>query len=278
MTRSRVILPGAVVVVVLTVGVSLALALGPAAPPPSAPIAFVPTTAGSSPAVAPTAALATAVAAVGSTAVASASIGAPPAGPSQQNRPGMPWLYETVRVPSLENGEQILPLWQADLIEGATVERSGTSADVYDDFGGATFNAVLPDGTTVPNVAAGLGDIARGQKFSDAGESDAQIAAATRASLQSFALSTVSIKVFHPAGDAVSVIATTSDPTKTVGQFGTVLDTLFGKPPRYEGYYLEIRDAAGNGVVRTSASFLTGAGRLWVAPEYESNVVGITHG
>jgi hypothetical protein len=276
MTRSRAIAFGTIALGVLVVGTSLALAVEP--PPPSSPVAFVPSVRATNTAVTPIEALSSAVAAIGPTAVASATVGGPPAGPPQQNRAGMPWLYESVRVPSLENGEQILPLWEADLIEGATVERSGSSADIYDDFGGATFEAVLPDGTTVTNVASGLGDIARGQQFADSAKSEAQIESEAHASLQRFGLSAVSVRVLHALGDAVSVIATTTDPVHAAENLGPIINTLFGDPPGYEGYYLEIRDSAGNAIVRTSAAFLTGAGRLWVAPAYQDDLVGIRHG
>ena len=227
------------------------------------PISYTPLTRQALQARTPESALTQAVGNVGTTKIASARIGRPPPGSTAGGRP---WLYATVRVPKMSDGLDIEPMWEADLLEGAVVEESGTSQNVTGDFGGATFDAILPDGTKVTDASGGLGDVVRGQQFSNA--SDATTRAAIDAALKSAGLTPIRIDVFHPLDTAVAVIASTSNGQKSATSYTQIATSLFGNPPKYEGYYFEIRNDAGAAFVRASASFRTGAGRLWVAPGF----------
>jgi hypothetical protein len=248
-------------------GATLALAgQGPTAPKPVVPIAFAPVRGDTQAPVAPSTALQEARNRQPGGAVSEMRIGQPPAGPPARERAGLPWLYATVKVPDLHNGLDIEPLWEADLLEGAVVERSGSSSDLRDDLGGATFAAELPDGTVVPDLSGGIGDVARGQAFSN--DNPAAIKASISTTLASYGLKLVGIRVLHALGPAPAVVASTSDPRSAAAKVVELEHALFGLPPRYEGYYLELRDSNRNAFVRASASFRTGAGRFWVDPAY----------
>lgn len=218
------------------------------------------------------AALAEASKTLGGDAVAEAAIGNAPADVQRLDpaRARLPWLYATVKVPEMRDGLDIEPMWEADLLEGAVAERAGTSMNVRDDFGGATINAVLPNGEFIEDASGGLGDVAADQRFSS--ESNEAVRSSIIAALVEAGLVPESVKVLRPMGPAPAVVARTADVDKTAAAFKQLTQTLFGSPPRYEGYYIELRDAHGNAFVRNSASFRTGAGRVWVAPAWKDRV------
>jgi hypothetical protein len=166
----------------------------------------------------------------------------------------------------MADGLDVEPMWEADLIEGVVVDRSGTSHNVHDQFGGSTFDAILPDGTIIPNEDGGLGDVVRGQKFSTAPES--AVRAAILSSLRDVGLTPKAVSVLRPWGPAPAVVASTADPAATLKQLGSIERTLFGDPPTYEGYYFELQDGSGQTIVRASSSFRTGVGRFWIDPKW----------
>jgi hypothetical protein len=214
--------------------------------------------------------------------VASATIGTAPQSSAASTTQAasaagrLPWLYATVRVPSMDDGRDVEPMWEADLLEGAVVARTGTSANVHDSFGGSTFDAVLPNGTKIDDVSGGLGDVARDQSFDQS--SDAAIRSSITSALGADGLTPVSITVFRALDGAPAVVASTSNPQAAVAKLGVIQADLFGKPPHYEGFYLELRDSTGNPFVHSSASFRTGAGRFWVDPRLAAEVRGVVAG
>lgn len=232
--------------------------------PPSQPMAYAPI--GNGEAGAPAAVgLQVALGDMGKTDVASVAIDHPPVGVIPPS--SAPWMYATVLASSTANGLDIAPLWQADLIEGVVADRATSSNDVIDGISGATFKAQLPDGSLV-DVGSGIGDVAHGQQFSHA--SSHSVALAVADALRAEGLTPVSVKVFRPDGPAPEVIASTTDVTSTATNLVSIIRSVFGNPPTYEGYYLEIRDAQGTAWVRASASFRSGAGRFWIDPRYAS--------
>lgn len=211
---------------------------------------------------------------MGRTSVVSASITAPPAGPQRDARGSLPWLDATVAIPALRDGMEIESLWQADLIEGAVAEQSGTATDLAKDFGGSTFDGQLPDGSVVSDIGGGMGDIVRGQVFSGGTASTASITNKIDHVLRDHQLTPISVTVYRPLTAAPAIIASTSDPAAAAADYGSLLHDLIGSTPQYEGYYLELRDSSGQAFVRASASFRTGAGRFWVAPSLADSLVG----
>ncbi len=256
--RSRV---AVVSISVVAVAVGLAATIGRAdqGPQPPIPIAYAPIQIAPTSSVPAVLALGDAMRRLGGSAVVSARIGTPPAG---SERVGQPWLYATVAVTDMADGGDVEPMWEADLLEGAVVERSGTSTDVHAEFGGATFDALLPNGTTLADNSGGLGNIVRGQVFG--GSRNAQVA--LRASVLSAGLVPTDVRLLNGIGQAPAIIATAINPRAAMRRFNATVKSVFGSPPRFEGYYIELRDLRGNPFVRASASFRTGAGRVWVDP------------
>lgn len=202
-----------------------------------------------------------------------ASLGDAPAG---ANSRGLPWLRVEVALPALREGLDIRPQWDADLLEGAVLDSAGTATQQRETLGGSTFDGRLPDGRLIADIGGGLGDVVQGQTFDPV--DDASISDRVAAVLESYGLREAVLEIEHPLGAAPMVVATTSDPSAILGKMNGLLGDLFGQPPTFEGYYLEIRDGSGKAVLRTSAAFRTGAGRLWVDPSHESDLRGITHG
>ncbi len=202
--------------------------------------------------------------------VQSITVGQPPAGPPATQRAGMPWIYAKVSIPAATGAGWTEPLWQADLIEGAAVERAGVNADAYNDLGGATFDGVLPDGTVVSNIGGGIGDVARGQVFSTA--SDESIRTAITSAAQSLGLTVVSVTIFHALDPAPAVVVRSSDLAADGPKVQSIINTLFGQPPTYEGFYFELESPSGADVYETSAAYRTGGGHEWVDPAYRSEI------
>jgi hypothetical protein len=269
MRTKYIVLVAAFLAVLAAAATALAIANGiKPAPKTPVPVAYTPVRRLAAAPTPPTVALQQVLARMQGDAVASARIGtAPPAA----ERADLPWLYATVRVPAMQQGLDVEPLWEADLVEGAVADSAGTSANIRSDFGGSTFDAVLPDGSKISDAGGGLGDVVRGQAFSAA--SSGAVQSSIVRLLHNAGLTPRSVKVLRPDGPAPAVVASTTDVASAARNFVQHVKTLFGSPPVYEGYYLELRDADGNAFVRASASFRTGAGRFWVDPRW-ANLVG----
>ena len=202
--------------------------------------------------------------------IVSAQAGSPPADAQPlPGSPALPALYITVKIPSLENGEAVEPLWEADLLEGAAVELAGSSASLEADVGYIYFDGKLPHGTVIPDIGGGMGDIARGQQFAGSQDSDLTIEDSIDSTVAAYGLTLDNLTIYHVLGTAPAVIVTEPDITKIASSYGSLVDDLFGSPPRYQGYYLEIRGPDGSPYIRRSVSFVTGAGRLWRDPSMD---------
>lgn len=199
---------------------------------------------------------------LGPTAVSTADI--TPA-PLDSQRGALPWLHAVVDVPATTDGQDVEPIWEAELLEGAVAERVGSSSDIRDGFGGATIDVRLPDGKTIPDYGGGLGDVVRGQQFSN--PSDAQIRGAAKSAAAQFSLRIDSVRVFRAAAPAPAVVVTAADPASAAANLKNIESAMFGDPPSYEGYYLAVNDTAGAPVIRASAAFRTGAGQFWIRPD-----------
>jgi hypothetical protein len=227
--------------------------------------------------VTPSSAIQDTLARLGGSGVVSAGVGTPPAGAAPgKGQARIPWLYATVRIPAFRGGLDIEPLWEADILQGAVVELSGTSPDLALDIGGSSFIGQLPDGSLTQDLGGGMGDIARGQQFQSSSSTDSMISSNITGALARFGLKKTALTILHPMGAAPAVIASTDDPLRTAREAAAIVRELFGAPPQYEGYYLELRDSQGTAFIRASAAFRTGAGRLWIDPSYE-NVSSLLH-
>ncbi len=245
-----------------------------ATPAQGQPMQYAPQSSTSPVPISPEAALWSALASLNSNVIVRASLGAAPTGSTDKT---IPWFYATVAAPSLSGGADIEPLWEADLVQGAIAELSGSGNDLRDSIGGSTLDVSLPTGTVVNDVSGGMGDVIRGQMFED--PSNAELAKTVRSVLSQYGLNLVSLKTLKAPTSAPEIVASTSDPAATAGQLGALATTLFGvNPTRFVGYYLMIRDSAGVTRIVTSSEFRTGAARLWIDPALTSDLGGVREG
>jgi hypothetical protein len=219
----------------------------------------------------PQAAVEATLAGLDTSAFANIHIGTPP---SREDWPGL-WLYATVQDDSAGDGS-LHSIWEADVAQGIIADRlAAGSSNLADVVSGSSIEVRADDGSSSP-VTGGAGDIQTGQLFDASGLSDDEIENAIRVTLQQYGLTATSINVLHPLGPAVSVIATVPD-AKDLSDFTIMQMALVGKPVQYEGLYIEVDLPDGSPVVRSTAAYRSGAGRLWIAPGYE-DVVGVGHG
>jgi hypothetical protein len=229
------------------------------------PIVYAPIDPRRAPSMPPDLALAAVSGRLSQSSVVSAGFGDAPSGVSQE-RAKLPWLNETVKAVSVENGLAVKALWEADLLEGAVVELYGASGNARNSLGGATFDLELPNGALLRGYDGGLGDVAVGQQFNE--DPDSEVAASVRAVLARFELQPVSIDILRALRPAPAIVASTAHPEAAARGFAQFIKALFGTPPSYEGYFVSIEDRSGNPVLTASASFRTGAGRCWIARKY----------
>lgn len=227
------------------------------------PIKFAASTAPAAAAPTPApAALAAVQKQLGPTAVSRAEI---TAAPLESQRGLLPWLHAVVDVPGITQGQDVEPIWEAQLLEGAVAEQVGSTVDLRDAFGGATFDLRLPSGKTIPDYGGGLGDVVRGQQFSN--PTEGRIRSSIRSAATRFNLTIDSIKVFRAAAPAPAVVVTASDLGSVAANLKDIEGAMFGDPPTYEGYFLAVNDESGAPVIRASTSFRTGAGQFWIRPD-----------
>jgi hypothetical protein len=195
-----------------------------------------------------------------------------PRGPNP--RPGHV-LHFVVAAPA-QDERATRPEWEADLVEGAVADALATSAKGLGVVADARIDLRLPNGTLMPDASGGMGDIQPGQSFSSTSTSD--IEAAVRTELARRNLRPISIDVLHADQPAPAVVARTDDARAAARAANETIRALFGiDPPKYEGYYLEIRDGKSLPVLVASAAFRSGSGRLWLRPDVE-DVASLVHG
>mgnify|MGYP001002320322 CR=1 FL=1 len=188
--------------------------------------------------------------------------------PTADARDARGWFEATVAADSESDGGAIPAIWEADLLEGAVADLAAKGAsDLADVISGATINVRTPSGKIVLG-GGGMGDIAPGQTFGPVTDA-AGLATELRGSLEPYGITDVSVEVENVLESAPRVVATVSDPKVAVGHSFDIVSAIVGKPRRFEGYYLELRDVDGNVIFRNSAAFRTGAGRLWVRPDLD---------
>jgi hypothetical protein len=196
--------------------------------------------------------------------------------PPTSDHPAGPWLSVVAHVPdgyaTQSQGWQPAFLeagWQADLVAGAISDAAAEHG--LGKVAGATISGLLSDGSTVPSIGGGIGAVTTGQSFS--ADSDEQISAALKEVLTAADLVPLSVNVLHADQPAPAVIAQTADPAKAAANAESTINSLFGgHPPKYEGYYLEVRDTTGAPVFVVSYAYRAGSGRRWVDPKFQDSL------
>lgn len=188
-------------------------------------------------------------------------------------RPGA-WVDLVLDVPG-EGAQTMRPQWEADLVQGAIAEALEAGARAIRVVG-STFVGRLPDGSNSRDLAGGgMGDITPGQDFMTA--PDSEIERTLTQGLAAADLKPVAITVLHAAQPAPAVVASTDHPAAAARAASETIRALFGQTPKYEGYYFEVRGRDGRPLLVQSASFRTGAGRLWIDPSLDA-VSSLNHG
>jgi hypothetical protein len=202
--------------------------------------------------------------------VVTAKLESPPAVPGI--RAGQ-YLHFVVAIPA-DDERDMRAKWEADVIAGAL-------ADTFADRGaspivGTVIDGKLPDGTIVPAIGSGFGDIVNGQDFSNSDPS--HLKAAVAQALSGVGLRPITVDVLSADQAAPAVVAETSDPVTAATNAAETIRAVFGtNPPNYEGFYLEVRDQAGKPVFIESAAYRSGVGRQWFSPQVK-DIISVQHG
>jgi hypothetical protein len=178
----------------------------------------------------------------------------------------------TIAVPA-DDHRAMRAEWEADLLQGAIAE--SIHAAGVGEVVGSRVSWRLPDGTVLENRSGGMGDIAPEQLFDE--ESDAQLVARVESRLAAAGLTPETVEIVRAGQPAPAIVVTSQQPRTDVSQAWSTINDIVGRPPRYEGYYFEIRDDQNATVFIQSAAFRTGAGRHYIATSY-AGVDPITHG
>jgi hypothetical protein len=196
----------------------------------------------------------------------SLAIGSAPSGwrptegaPASAPLPDGIWVNGTVAIPA-SGAAAVRPVWEANLVIAALRDRvhaGGASPDVI----GSQISGELPDGRVLPNIGGGIGNVAFLQAFSTASPGEA--VRDVRRNAATLGLRIDSIDVLTPLQAAPAVVATTHDVAGLIRNPDAVVNALFGGIARYEGEYLEVRDAAGSPVFIQASAFRTGVGQRW---------------
>jgi hypothetical protein len=192
-------------------------------------------------------------------AVVAAQVGRPPG-----RRDGRWWFY--ARVAASGPGSEGSAVFEADLVQGAVAEGSGTSPDLRDDMSGSTIDVVFSDGKELKGLG-GMGNVRRGQVF--VGRDDAATVAAMRRKLERLGLQVLRLEFRYAPTPAPVVVVEALSELVAARAHGPAIEAITGKrAERYVGYYLELRGPLGKQLARGSAEFRTGAGRLWYRSDW----------
>jgi hypothetical protein len=201
--------------------------------------------------------------------VIDAHVGAAPTGQTAGT-----YLYEQIALPrTTDNGEAIPLMWEAELVEGATAERTAHDGWLLHAVRGFVETGRKPDGQVVSLDMDGVGNIPSGQQFT--GGSDDSITSWATALLEKYGVTPVSVRVLHPLSPAVMIIGQVSSDALSNGQLiGLTTDLGLGKC--CEGTYLELQTPDGQAQVRLADSRRSGSGTFWPRPGVTLNI-GVGH-
>jgi hypothetical protein len=170
------------------------------------------------------------------------------------------WAYFDVSVPS-ESPSAIRAIWEADLVTGALRDAMHANGELLYS---ARTALVLPGGKLAQDASGGIGDVAPNQDFPT--PELTSIASTISGALQQEGAHVEAITVLLADQAAPALIVRAADPASWVEKADSIIASAFGDPPRYEGYYIEVRDNSGDPFFIQSTAFRTGAGHLWVRP------------
>jgi hypothetical protein len=194
--------------------------------------------------------------------------------PASALDPAVPWVE--IRAEGIESdietsapgsGSDLPIYWEASLAVGAVADYIRTDqAAANSIFGGSHLLQHLPSGEIV-DLGGGVGYVAAGQIFQSqqSPESDEAVRTEMTRVLAEFELVPVEVRVLHPLGQAVAVVAALPPDAKVDWTIGELRQALAGDVGRYEGIYVEIQNARGSALIRSGIAHRTGDGGLWFA-------------
>jgi hypothetical protein len=81
-----------------------------------------------------------------------------------------------------------------------------------------------------------------------------------------------SLDILTPRQAAPAVVATSTAPAAFVRDSQEIIKRTFGVPPLYEGYYIEVRDSAGEAFFIQATDFRLGAGHQWIRADEQTKL------
>jgi hypothetical protein len=180
-----------------------------------------------------------------------------------------PGMLIDIKAPAEDHGASIPAQWEAMVAEGAIADRiAGDAPALQDVVGNLDVTLTLPDGTT-DDVGGGTGYVTSGEVFGAqaSGVGDSEIEQHVDTVLASYGLRSDRVRVLHPLGPAVWVVASTDDSSRIRGRFDELQNALLGTAPdfSYEGLYLEIDNAKGEPLIRVGNALRNGGGVSWTS-------------
>jgi hypothetical protein len=205
--------------------------------------------------------------------VVGAALGGPPPGFTGSESPDIPvpprlangrWVYSTVAVPD-EGPRSLRAVWEADLVAGAL--RDAVRARGGPEIVGSEIALRLPDGRRIPHAAGGMGDVQFQQEFEN--PSAVELEARIRGELGAAGFRVTNVDSVMIEQIAPVVTVSVDDPATAVERLHEIVNAAFGRPLRYEGYYLEAQDAEGGLVLIQTAAFRSGVSHRWTRPDLD---------
>jgi hypothetical protein len=200
-------------------------------------------------------------------------VGAPP-----QSALGSSALWLHARVAPAIVPHDLSGAWEAELAAGAVADRcAGDNISLHGVMTGVSVHTAGPHG----DDGGGFGDARAGQIFGaqGSGESDQAIVDRVEGVLTAYGLTPRQVRVLHPLGPAVQVVATVDDVHALDGKLNDLTTALEGRygDQLYEGLYLQIDQTDGTPLLRSYGSGRSAGGGVWFAPGLDS-LWGINHG
>lgn len=195
-------------------------------------------------------------------------------------------LNITVSTPSDQQGQALIPEWEAALLAGAAAGRLVAPGQKINQIIGAyQFQAATPDGNTVDEQGAALPPNTAGSHFPAAGLSDQQILDKVRSTVGKQGWTFVSGRVLHPLDPAVVVTVRMpaeamdySEQFRLLNNAIRTLDYTYSADPdqcAMAGDAIEVQDSTGERVLVSTQSCRAQAGSVWDPPD---GPIGVAHG
>jgi hypothetical protein len=189
-------------------------------------------------------------------------------GGMEMSGPGV--LRQVLLVPDADPRANLLAEWEGMLAAGATAARLTDPrqlrlVDVFEQ---------RPGEAPPPEPDNGFGVDLHPVQTTD--DSDAEIIASVDRTLSGFGLSPVVVRVLHPLGPAVYVVATTPDEQRMRNRCNDLGEALDAHGS-YDGVFLQLETAGGRVLMRTYTSTRLTAGGVWFTPGFDE-LCGIAHG